>query len=457
MFLDNIVLAHSAEENSISYSEILAESIESSEAIQASEAFAIYSEFAKHTLGSEAVSDWWPKIKAFFRKIWENLKRLLTKMAAWMAALPSKIIALCKKIYTMWVKHGVEGRVKNLKSNIAKKLVHLDKDLAESFKQTDWGIQNPNIIEGAVDLVYKNLDKDSEGGKLLDEFIAKFKSTRADAKAFIGGLFGISTFDAVITDAVIDELASSYANPDEDVDFDPNEYFRETIMATVQNAISDVIDADRSGANEVNEANITRWYTDVKNDAIAKSYEKLSKRFTRIVEYLDRKHKAASKAFDTLYKNDDEDGIKALIAALKAMNKITAGVIVADGFFAKLYATCALNEAKMLNEAIKCYVSGKPDEKGGKGKGAGGGSGSDSGPGADGGKTKISDETISATSAPAAPKPPKGKSAGKPVTGTGKKDLTAPRAAKDMVSPTAPFAMPKSVAKDPDFAAFLKM
>lgn len=453
MYLDNILISKSADAD-VSYSEILMDCIENSEAIQASEAFAITTEFKKHTLGSEAAEDWWPKIKAFFRKIWENLKRIITKMAAWMAALPSKIIALCKKIYTMWVKRGVDGRVKNLKTNLSKKIVHLDKDAAESFKQTDWGIQNPNIIENAIDLVYKNLDKDSEGGKWLDSIIAEFKADRAKAKEFVAGIFGLSTFDSAIADFFIQLLASSYANPDEDVDFDPNAAFRESIMAAVQNAISDVIDADRNGEYEVNEANITRWWTDVKNDNIAKSYDKLGRRFTRIIEYLDRKHKTASKQFDTLYKNDDEDGIKQLIAELKAMNKITAGAIVADGFFAKLYATCALNEAKMLNEAIKCYVSGKGDGKTG-GSGEAGGKGK-----ADGGKTEISDETISATSAPSKPKPPKGKSAGKPVTGTAgrknPKDVTPEEAQAAYETMRKKFGW-KSEFIDPEFVAFMRM
>lgn len=426
MYLDNIMISKSAD-NDVSYSEILLDCIETSEAICASEAFAISSEFAKHTLGSEAASDWWPKIKAFFRKIWENLKRIITKMAAWMASLPAKIIALCKKIYTMWVKRGVEGRVKNLKSNLEKKIVHLDKEAAESFKQTDWGIQNPSIIDEAIDVAYKAMDNDP----VVSKYISNFSTTREKVKTFLSGLFGLSTFDYSIADGCIKYLAVAYTNVDEDVAFDPKETFKESVMTIVQNAISEVMDRDRSNENEVSEAKIMEWFSCVKNNEIAKKYEKLSGRFNRIIEYLDRKHKNASKTFDTLYKNDDEDGIKALIAELKAMNKLTAGVIIADAFFAKLYASCALNIAKMLNEAIKCYVSGKGDVKSK----------------ADGGKTEISDETIKAkkVSKPA------------PSRGSGKKDLSQPISGKDMIDASALSTMPKSVINDPEMAAFLKM
>jgi hypothetical protein len=434
MYLDNILISKPADTN-VSYSEILMDCIETSEAIYASEAFAISSEFAKRTLGSEAVSDWWPKIKAFFHKIWENLKRIITKMAAWMASLPVRIITLCKKIYTMWVKRGVEGRVKNLKTNLAKKIVHLDKDAAESFKQSDWGIQNPNIIEEAVDAAYKALDSDPKAAKFINEMTSNFGTTREKAKAFLSGLFGLSTFDTTIADSFVKHLADSYADVDKDAAFDPKEAFKESVMSIVQNAISDTMDRDRSKENEVSEAKIMEWFSCVKNNEIAKKYEKLSVRFTRVIEYLDRKHKNASKTFDTLYKNDDEDGIKALIAELKAMNKLTVGIIIADGFFAKLYASCALNIAKMLNEAIKCYVSGKDSD--------------DNKPG----KTNISNEKIN--SKESKQQKPNGK--GKPVSNSNLSaaDVEHRKEVDERIRQMEEDM--QSVSKDPDFAAFLRM
>ena len=366
MYLDNILARSNQTESSISYHEILLDSIEVNSAVQDSEVFAITSEFSKHTLGSEAVSEWWPKIKAFFKKVWEAVKRLLSKVVAWLAALPSKLVAICKKIYTLWVKRGVEGRVKNLRDNIKKNIVHLDAEAAEDFKNTDWGIQDPDIIDEAIAKVNEALGTgDTKAG--TDKISEKLGTGANDAKKFIRSVCGMESFDAEITKKVLEGLAAANAVDEDSVTV--KEVIKEDILPAVQNAVSDIIDADRSKSYEVSEAKISEWFESVKNDKMAKAYEKVSKRSSRFIEYLDRFHKNASKAFDNFEKDDDEDGAKALIAGLKAVNQITSAVILADGFFAKLYATCALNTAKMLNAAIKCYVSGA-DKKGNKqGKG----------------------------------------------------------------------------------------
>lgn len=339
MYLDNIVLAKNAE-SSVSYSEILMTTISVSEDIADAEMLALSSEFKSHVLGSEAASDWWPKIKAFFKKIWEALKRLFAKVVAWIMALPNKIVALCKKIYEAWVKRGLEGKMKNLRKNIQKKIVGLNPELARDFNSTDWGFQDADDIAKGF-------------RKKLDDF--KKEHTQDPMANIVERVL-----TGLLTREIIREVAGMLSGRYAEIasDEDSTSHFKEDVSEVcdgVRDFVEDITEKDQSGKYIVNYENLETWYSSVKNETYSKEFKKVSKLLNTSIEVMDRMHERAYKEFETLYKNNDEDGAKMLTLELKGLNILTQGVVYTESFLSKMYATAALNRAKMVIAAIKCF------------------------------------------------------------------------------------------------------
>lgn len=366
MYLDNILAEKNAESCGISYEEILMDSIKTSEAVYASEVFAMSSEFAVRTLGSEGVEDWWPKIKAFFKKLWENLKRLLAKVIAWVAALPNKIIALCKKIYVAWVKAGIEGKMKNLEKNIAKGIIALDDNLAKDFNQTDWGITKPDVINESVLAVVNGIKRDNGANRAQDitGSILVADIDREKIRSFVEAASKASATAENAEGSVKEEMKSAMELVHDEI---------EKFEDKTQDKMTLTLD------------NLRNWYTNIKNDTFSKSFKKVSRGIEVAIEVMDRLHKSASKEFEAYYKAEDENGAKWLTLQLKAINSLTAAVVYADGYLAKLYATVAMNNAKMVIAGIKCWV---PSNKAAapNGNGGAGGNGGNRGNGNSGGR-----------------------------------------------------------------------
>ena len=337
MYLDNILAEKNVESCGVSYEEILMDSIKTSEAIYASEVFAMSSEFAVRTLGSEGVEDWWPKIKAFFKKLWENLKRLLAKVIAWIAALPNKIIALCKKIYVAWAKSGIEGKMKNLEKNISKGIIALDQNLTNDFNQTDWGITNLDVISESVLNVVNGINRNTgrNPAQQITGNILGADINRDKIRSFVEEASNASANAEIAEGSVKDEMKSAMDRVRDEIEkFEDKTPAKQTLS----------IDKLRT------------WYSDVKNDKYSKEFKKVSRGIEVSIEVMDKLHKDASKEFEAYYKAEDENGAKWLTLQLKAINSLTAAVVYADGYLAKLYATVAMNNAKMVMAGIKCWV-----------------------------------------------------------------------------------------------------
>lgn len=408
MYLDNILAEKNVESCGVSYEEILMDSIKTSEAVYASEAFAMSSEFAVRTLGSEGVEDWWPKIKAFFKKLWENLKRLLAKVIAWIAALPNKIIALCKKIYTAWVKSGIEGKMKNLEKNLAKGIIALDDSLAKDFNQTDWGITKPDVINESVLNVVNGINRNAgrtPAQKIVGSILVA-DINRDKIRTFVEDASKASANAEIAEGSAKDEMKSA--------------------MDLVRDEIEKFEDKTQEKAT-LSIDNLRTWYTNVKNDTYSKAFKKVSRGIEVSIEVMDKLHKDASKEFEAYYKAEDENGAKWLTLQLKAINSLTAAVVYADGYLARLYATVAMNNAKMVMAGIKCWIpsnKAKSTDKTPTGKTNNGGSSNQGNGQQNGGKTS---STISAARASA-----------------------LEHSADVDISDIA-------YSKDPDFSAFLKM
>lgn len=447
MYLDNIVLAKNAE-SSVSYSEILMTTISVSEDIADAEMLALSSEFKSHVLGSEAASDWWPKIKAFFKKIWESLKRMFAKVVAWIAALPNKIVALCKKIYATWVKRGLEGKMKNLRKNVEKKIVGLNPELAKDFNDTDWGFQDPLLISDSFKKLVEKAKKDDAD----NDFAVKILTGALTREAIREAVQGASKSYAATAGA--EDEGSSLSELKERV---------RNICDDVRTDIEQAVEAEYKD-KIISLPNLEEWYSTVKNDAFAKEFKKISKLVTISIEVMDRLHEKAYKEFETLYKNDDEDGVKMLTLELKGINLITQAAIYAEGFLARIYATAALNRAKMVVAGIKCF-----DAQGAKN---GGGEatlpressqtrdGNNPPPGGAGVSQKIDGKEVGKTGKAGIVDDPTKQKNTPPTPKKGKKSKPI-GSAESFISPDAmSLGIPgynTSVFADPDFAAFMKM
>ena len=355
MYLDNILLIKNAD-SSVSYQEILMDSILVSESVQEAETTALTTEFSRHTLGSEAASDWWPKIKAFFRKIWENLKRLLAKAAAWIIAIPAKLSALVSKVLTMWHKRGLEGKAKNLWKNLDKKIVGPDANAVKDFENTDWGAI-PCSLESSADKVATKISKEVEDSKT--KMIARLATHgHASARIMIALIKILKAETPTFANEDIDDIARLEVQDDDTVE---SSEVRDSIIEVFQEAM----DFRESSQNferkyRLTKANLEEWIAYFKNDSASKDFKKYSHCVSSAIESLDRRHQNAMKDFERLYKEEDEDGIKFLIAKLKVMNQLTMILIGIDGVIAKICASQTLNLAKMTVAAIKCFtVEGK--------------------------------------------------------------------------------------------------
>lgn len=446
MYLDNILITKNADP-SISYSEILLDSMTVSESVQEAEALALTSEFSNHTLGSEAASDWWPKIKAFFKKIWESLKRMFAKVVAWIAALPNKIVALCKKIYAVWVKRGLEGKMKNLRKNVEKKIVGLNPELAKDFNDTDWGFQDPLLLSSSFKKLVEKARKDDADNDFAVKILTGALTREVIREAVQGASKGYAEVAGAEDEgSSLSELKERIRNICDDV--------RSGIEQTIEDEYKDKV---------ISLANLEEWYATVKNDTFAKEFKKISKLVTISIEVMDRLHEKAYKEFETLYKNDDEDGVKMLTLELKGINLITQAAIYAEGFLARIYATAALNRAKMVVAGIKCF-----DAQGAKN---GGGEalpressqtrdGNNPPPGGAGAGQKIDGKEVGKTGKAGIVDDPTKQKNTPPTPKKGKKPKPI-GSAESFISPGAmSLGIPgynTSVFADPDFAAFMKM
>lgn len=352
MYLDNILLIKNTD-SSFSYSEILMDSILVSESVQEAEAIALTTEFSRHTLGSEAASDWWPKIKAFFRKIWENLKRLLAKAAAYILAIPAKLSALVSKVLTMWHKRGLDGKAKNLWKNLDKKIVGPDANAVKDFENTDWGAI-PCSLESSADKVATKISKDVEDAKA--KMISRLSSGgSATTHVMISLIKIIKAETPTFADEDIEDIARLEIQDNDSVE---SSQVKDSIVEVFQEAM----DFRESSQNferkyKITKANLEEWIAYFKNDRASKDFKKYSHCVSSAIESLDRKHQNAMKDFERLYKEEDEDGVKFLIAKLKVMNQLTMILIGIDGVIAKICASQTLNLAKMTVAAIKCFTA----------------------------------------------------------------------------------------------------
>lgn len=428
MYLDNILLTKNVC-SSVSYSEILMDCMSTSESVQEAEAWALTSEFSRHTLGSEAASDWWPKIKAFFKKIWEALKRMFAKVVAWIASLPNKIVTLCKKIYEAWVKRGLEGKMKNLRKNIEKKIVGLNPELAKDFNDTDWGFQDPLLIKDSFKKFVEEAPKKDQKNNFA-ALVMKGALTREVIREVVQG--------AAKTYAETVNAAEEGGNLS-----DLKDRVRD-ICEDIRTGIEDAVDAEYKD-KVISFANLEEWYSTVKNDHFAKEFKTVSRSITVSIEVMDRLHEQAYKEFETMYKNDDEDGAKMLTLELKGINVITQAAIYAENFLARIFATAALNRAKMVVAGIKCF-----DAQGAKNSG---GAAKANGSSAGGSGTKTAEIVKDPAKQKNTPPTPKNTPKPKPASGNGKTPEEAQQAYEDMKKRMGWH----SEYVDPDFAAFLRL
>ncbi len=352
MYLDSLIAERSAKETSVSYSEMMSVLISSVEEISQSELAIVKAEFMLKQVATEGADEWWAKIKAFFRKIWENVKRVIVKFVAWCRTIPDKIIVLWRKILTWWSTYGLEGKIKSLKDNIAKGKVWISKSGLRDYVETDWGICDADIAMQQYTVAIEDLTKkdnpSSELGKNLKESLEKITyHYKTILKVIVNG-----------DEEAMNELAEAMVNED---DFEPSNFssVAAEFISYVSSSIEEIEEKESKGNRKdiLNVNNIFSWFNTIKNGDINKKVEVLNKKSSRIIDSLEKKHKRVSESFERLYKEDDKDGVQTLVAKLKLINYAISGTMILNSKVARIYAKCAQNLAKKVLFVLKVFTS----------------------------------------------------------------------------------------------------
>jgi hypothetical protein len=300
MYLDNIIKSsQAAPVPEITYSEIMEDTLRMVEVEGAGELALLKAEATKQILGSEAPAEWWSKIKAVARKIFEMLKNLISKVFAFIKTIPDRIAALCNRIATKVVGAGLENKVKALGSASE---VEVNSKTFEELKKREfeWFMFG---VEGVYDV------KSGKGKELVGK-IEALDAAIKNASSAIAGL---------------DSKSSDY---EEKV---------QTEKEKVISAKNDVADAERSlkespykpFEQEYNSEasilglaqNLVAYFKNKKYSTSAKAIAQENEKNIR--EAASTYRKAMSK-YEAAVKAEDEEAVKNCLKAAKDLRAITA-------------------------------------------------------------------------------------------------------------------------------------
>jgi hypothetical protein len=247
--------------------------------------------------GSEASSDWWAKIKATIRKMWEALKKLLAKIITFVKSIPGRLMNLARKIATRWQTMGIEKRLSAIEKNKA------------GFKLKP-GVKLSALEATGLDAMTKTILDTIDGASSLD----------------------LTDADLANGDKTLEKLKAEIGK------------FEENATKTPVKNLSAEPGAIRAVFNDVAKGTLT------------KVFEKDAENVKKVVAKIDKGTDAIAKKYDKAYKSSNEEEVKKITKGLSLYRRL--GSIVAS-YASKLQvfgSKVVLSHAKYVNAAVHAWV-----------------------------------------------------------------------------------------------------
>jgi hypothetical protein len=312
-------------------------------------------EFEFLYVGKEGVSDWIKSAQANFRKLFEGLKMLATKIFSFLKTIPERIIGLFKKITIYIEKSGLLQKVNNLSKN--KENFILDREKLKDFSTTEFGPLNfvaiklkasgadiPSTAEKAANFIVEFFQKIFKKKEFQDAMQAK-KEDAENAGVKEGSDIGGSIAKISLID---------YINNDSEA----KKYF---------DAIDEV--AERLGEySKYNESDITpdkihEKVMTLQNGASVKAAKNVITGINRAKIVIDGESKLLSGRFNAAYSKKDREAVSAIMGALKACRECYSELIKITVRTNTAAQRCASNTLLWIKAALACYVPKKGEEK----------------------------------------------------------------------------------------------
>jgi hypothetical protein len=349
MYLDNVIKsAQAASMPEVTYSEIMEDTLHMVEVEGAGQLALLKAEATAHIMGSESPADWWAKIKTVARKIFEMLKNLITKVFAFIKALPAKIGTLITRLLTQWEKLGMKGKVERF---LKKKDLKVRYNTAQDVKGRDFG-----AIYGGYG---SDFGAASEAAALKTALMNWGKASEDAMKA----IEALSKDDN-------DKLSEQIQDEKEKV-IKAEEAYRDAYddFNKAENKRFDSIFPDKGKVDDntplpskVSDLVVGGWNL-LKNKTIEKQAEKEIRNIENGTRTAASKYRTAMAAYERYVRDEDEDGVRNALDAAKFLRSVVANQSREAAVIGRLYYRDALVVAKIVNAGLSCAKGGESKGK----------------------------------------------------------------------------------------------